>query len=158
MANKKYYTSETIEFQNGDRTEARPLTLRKLKAFSEIFNDYTIRVQKASRYMESLYDEAEAAGEKNPDVEAIYKARKEAGEIPEEVLGFDDGDSYIDTLTACALIALLKWGVESESKKPVGVDLDYIEEEIDVATITRICEIAGSMKLGDISDDIEGKA
>lgn len=155
MANKKYYTTETIEFQNGDKTIAKPLTLKKLRAFSEVWNDYTESLQKSVRYMEEIRDEAIKNGDKTPDVSKIFEAKEKAGEVPEELT---NAPTYLDTLAQCSLIALTRWGVTTSKEKAVEVDMDYVEEELDADTMTRICEVAGSMKLGDISDDVEGKA
>lgn len=159
MANKKYYTSEVIEFQNGDKTVAKPLTLKKLKAFSEVWTEYNEGLQAASAFMRKLEEDALAKDKKltkeTVDIEALFELAKASGEVPEEL---ENTPSYIDTLAATSLIALSKWGVTNDKEKPVNVDLEYIEEELDVATLSRINEIAGSMQLGDISDDVEGKA
>lgn len=155
MANKKYYTSEVIEFQNGDHTIAKPLTLKKLKAFSEVYNEYAEAITAVTGLMEELTEKAKAEGNKDPNPGKLYEAAKEAGELPDD---FDEGPSYLDTLISCALIALSRWGVVNDKQKAVTVDVEYIEDELDIPTITRICEIAGSMQLGETQADEAGKA
>lgn len=149
MANKKYYVSENIEFQNGDKTNARQLTIKRLKLLTDTFNSHDENNRKNKRRIERAI-EAER-GKKGFNEEEIIE--RVAKEIEEE-----DGDqTYIDVLMAGALIALASWGVKDQKEKNVEVDIDYIEENLDYPTLTRICEIAGSMELGDADGDDPGK-
>lgn len=149
MANKKYYVSETIEFQNGDETVAKQLTIKKLKLLNEIFADHEKRTQEDRKRITKAVNEAK--NKKNFDEDQVIEDA--LAEIEKE----GNSLSYIDVLTAAALVALNAWGVKDQKGRKVEVDAEYIEENLDYPTITRICEIGGSMELGNTGDD-EGKA
>ena len=150
MANRKYYHSEVIEFQNGDKTIAKQLTLKKLKIVNKIFSEHDAEQRKNQRRIDAAIAQAKQEDPKNFDEEDVFRAVSQ--EIEDE-----GGKTYVDTLADGCVIALNAWGVMNErDKKVADIDIDYVEENLDFPTMARICEIAGSMELGK-RDDAEGK-
>lgn len=153
MANKRYYHSEDIEFQNGDKTVAKQLTIKKLKVLTEIFNEHD-KIQRANQRrvdeaVEAARQEAIKEKKPKPDEADIYF------QVSEEIEA-EGGKSYLDYLMEGTLVSIDTWGVKDKASKKVEVDLEYIEDNLDFPTMKRICEIAGSMELGGVGDD-EGK-
>lgn len=151
MANKKYYHSEVVEFQNGDKTVARQLTITKLKILTKLFKEHDSESRKVQRRID---EEILAAKKKDPkaDEQALFE------EIQEQIEA-EGGKTYIDTLVDGAVLALNAWGVKDNKEKNVTeVDTEYVEEHLDYPTLQRVCEIAGSMELGNKTEGDEGKA
>lgn len=149
MANRKYYHSEVIEFQNGDKTVAKQLTIKKLKVLNKLFTEHDAEQRKNQRRIDQALAEAKKADPKNFDEQDVLE--KVTNEIEEE-----GGKSYVDTLADGCIIALNAWGVTDQREKKVEIVEDYVEDNLDFPTMARICEIAGSMELGK-RDDSEGK-
>ena len=148
--NKKYYKSEIIEFQNGDKTNARQLTIKRLRLLTELFGEHE-KDQNARQ--ERLRTEVEAAKKKDPKASEEQIANRIADEIEAE-----GGESYLDILVSACAIALASWGVTDNKEKKVEIDRDYIEDNLDYPTMVRISEIAGSMELGNTEGAEPGKA
>lgn len=150
MADKKYYHSEVIEFQNDDKTVAKQLTIKRLRLLTTLFGDYE-KDQTAKH--KRVKDAVEAArGSKGFNEDEIVE--RVAAEIEAE-----GGESYLDILVSGTIIALHTWGVKDQKSKSVEVDRDYVEDNLDYPTMVRICEIAGSMELGNLEgSDGSGKA
>lgn len=153
MANNKYFKVETVEFQNGDSTLARPLVIKKYRVFMDVFAEYNDMLQRQYKGIALIASEIEAKKEAKEefDEDAYFKERSA------EYITESDA-SYVDTLIRGTVVALKTWGVKTESEGNITVDQDYVEDNLDLHEMTKICEIAGSMELGDISGDVEGKA
>lgn len=159
--NKKHYTSQNVEFQNGDTTVARPLTIKSLRKFMEIFNDYGADMARQAEIINDALVKAKADEKEGVDKDQAAKDRmKEAQQLLKE----EDLMDYVDALCQGSLIALRTWGVSTGRGTKLAeekVDMDYVEEHLDMETAERICEIAGGLKLGDQDDSIKndpGKA
>lgn len=149
MANRKYYHSEVIEFQNGDKTLAKQLTIKKLKVLNKLFTEHDAEQRKNQRRIDQALAEEKKAHPKDFDEQDVLE--RVTAEIEAE-----GGKTYVDTLADGCVIAITSWGVTDEREKKVAnTDLDYVEENLDFPTMARICEIAGSMELGKRDD--EGK-
>lgn len=154
MTEKKHYHSETIEFQNGHTTVAKPLTIGKLRLLQDLFEEFGEDTRKVQLLMAKLVDDTQKLAGKDEEQEALFKKAKADIKKMKPL-------SYTDTVVRGALIALNAWGVKDASMKPVDeIDLDYIENNLDLPTLERINEVAGNMNLGDVSEaDVElGKA
>lgn len=150
MANKKYYHSEVIEFQNEDSTVAKQLTIKKLKNLTGLFKDYDKEQRAVQKRIE---DEVAEAKKKNPlfDESTVY-------DRVQEELEAEGGNTYLDILAQGSVIALNAWGVKDVRNKKISeIDIDYVEENLDYPTMARVCEIAGSMELGNKDEADEGK-
>lgn len=154
MSNTKHFQSETIQFQNDHYTVAKPLVLSKFRIFTEIFSEYNKGLRQQMKEIRKIEKEIEAElkKDKNFDRESYFEERAE------QIDAESDYPSYADTLAKCSLVAIKHWGVRDRKEQSVEVDLEYVEDNLDMDTMRRICEVAGSMKLGDIQDDVEGKA
>lgn len=151
MANK-LYKSEEIEFENGHTTLARPLTIKKLKVFQQIFEEYGNDLRRMTEILEGLQDSIHKAKQSNEPTEEIYASAKDKAK---------DYKTYNDTLCEASLVALRAWGVKDERGQAVeDIDIEYVEETLDILTAQRICEVAGNFSLGDLSDEevVTGKA
>lgn len=152
MATNKYYTTEEIEFFNGDTTSARPLPIKPLKALQAVFEEYADDMRRLATIMGEVQEKTRELSEKKEDPEAYLQEQKD------RTSGLM---SWNDCLCQGSLIALEVWKVKNSKKQPVQVDMDYVEETLDVPTAQRICEIAGNFKTGDLDmkdpDDV-GKA
>lgn len=145
----KYYQSELIEFQNGDTTNARQLTIKRLKALTQILTEFEKQQMKLNRRI-SEYVEKRVKEDKVSEELAMEEITDEIDE--------EDLPTYLDTLQAAALVALDQWGVKDSRAKSVQVSDEYIEDNLDYPTLQKIVEIAGSLELGDKSTaDPEGK-
>ena len=148
--NKKYYKSEMIEFQNGDKTNARQLTIKRLRLLTELFGDHEKEnVARQDRVTAALA----AAKKKDPKADENTIIQKISEEIEAE-----GGESYLDVLVRATVIALDSWGVTDNKEKNVQIDKDYIEDNLDYPSMVRIAEIAGSMELGNLEEAGSGKA
>lgn len=155
MATTKLYYEEKVEFQNGHTTTARPLPIRKLKLLQSVFEDYGKDTRKVAVIIKEVNDTITEMQERGESIEDFVEKKNQEVE---------DGQfmSYEDCLVSAALIALNHWGVINEKNKNIGeVTEEYVEEELDVPTLTRICEIAGNFKTGQLDmsqpEDFEEK-
>src|SRR5690349_11054541 len=133
---KKYFHSEVLEFQNGDTTVAKQLTIKKLRALTEVISDFEKHQMGLNK---RVSDYVAAAAKKGVDPEEATR------QVSEEI-DSEDHPTYLDMLQAGTLIALNQWGVkDSKSKSIQNIDDEYIEETLDYPTMQRIVEIAGSL-------------
>lgn len=154
---KTHFKTEIIEFENGHHTTARALVVKKYRLFMDVFSGYQKLVADQIKVVKKVSKEIEAkqkAGEEFNDEEYFLQRVEE--ELGAQV---DTDDQYVDTLVKCSVIALKTWGVKDETEGDIAkIDQNYVEDNLDLHELTKICEIAGSMKLGDVSGDAEGKA
>ena len=149
MSQKKYYHQEVIELQNGDVTNARQLTLKKLRLLNEIFTEHDKEQRRGQKRIEKAISDAKKA---DPNVDEEDVINEINNQMQEE-----GAKSYIDVIADGALLALTSWGVKDQKGKTVEVDEEYVEENLDFPTMSRICEIAGSMELGNKENGEPGK-
>ena len=148
----KHYTSEHIEFQNGDHVDARPLTLANLKKFMVILQAHYKGMEDNKKLIEQAIKDGKAAEAKGEDTAAIFE------ELTLKTDDVEDPRSWPNTLAAGSLIALRQYKVYDKDEQVVTtLNVDYIENYLDIPTLTRIVEIAGSMKINDVEDDPEKK-
>jgi len=154
-SNKKHYFSETIELQNGDHTLARPLTIRSLREFQEVFKDYGTAVSRQTEIMQEAISKAKR-DEKDDAIEDKERSARDHFAEAQKLIKEENLMDYVDVLCQGALIALRSWDIKTPkgTKVPLDkIDMDYIEENLDTQTAERICEVAGSMTLGDTSEE-----
>jgi len=149
MSQKKYYHQEVIELQNGDLTNARQLTLKKLRLLNEIFTDHDKEQRQGQKRIEKAIEEAKKADPRVDEDEIVAEVSAQ--------MQAEGAKSYIDVIAEGALLALTSWGVKDQKGKTVEVDEEYVEENLDFPTMSRICEIAGSMELGNKEAGTPGK-
>lgn len=154
MPKNTHFKVEEIRFQNGDYTNAKPLVLSKYRAFSEIWNEYHESLGKQFRFMSKIEKEARKRERSEEEFDKEEFISDKAAEYDKE----HNPGSYMDTLAKAGLVALKHWGVFDNKENEVKVDKEYLENTVDMDTLTRICEVAGSLKLGNVEDDVEGKA
>lgn len=152
---KKHYAEEVITLQNGDEATARNLPISKLKLFHAEYKRWTDHAKEQRKIYEALAEEAKekAAGDEEKQ-ERILEELLDKEEERQE-----DGLTYVDVATDCALIALRCWRVRASGGKtvePDQIDIDYVQDNVDVVTLDRILQVAGAMTTGDVSD-LEGK-
>lgn len=145
MTEKKHYHSETVEFQNGHSTVAKPLTIKNLRKLQELFELYTEDTRKVQQVMAKLVDETQALAGKPEEQEKLFvKAKADIKKLKPL--------DWTDVLVRGALIALRAWGVVDANGLTVEeITQDYAEEYLDVPTLERINEVAGNMDLGELS-------
>lgn len=153
MGNNKYFKVEAIEFAGGEYTLARPLVIKRYRVLMEAFASYNESLRRQYKGIAKIADEIDAKKAKGEEFDEDDYFKERAAEFTSET-----DDSYVDTLIKGSFISLKTWGVKSQSEEDVKVDQDWVENNLDIHEMIKICEIAGSMELGDISGDVEGKA
>lgn len=152
---KKHYAEETITLQNGDEVTAKNLPISKLKLFHKEFGRWSEHLKKQERLFEALKEEAETKAEGDEE-----KAQKILDDlVRKEEEREEEGLTYVDVASDCALIALQSWRVRAEKGitiDPDEIDLEYVQENIDMITLDRILQIAGAVTIGDVNE-LEGK-
>ena len=148
----KHYTSEHIEFQNGDHVDARPLTLANLKKFLIILKAHYKGIEDNQKLIEQAIKDSKAAEAKGEDSATIFE------ELALKTDDVEDPRSWPNTLAQGSLIALRQYKVYDKDEQVVTtLNIDYIENYLDIPTMVRIVEIAGTMKINDVEDDPEKK-
>jgi hypothetical protein len=148
----KHYTSEHIEFQNGDHVDARPLTLANLKKFMNLLKAHYKGLEHKQKLIEQAVKDSQAAEAAGEDTQPIFD------ELSAKTDDVDDPTSWTNTLAAGSLIALRQYKVYDKDEQLITtLNSDYIENNMDVPTMTRICEIAGTMKINETEDEAEKK-
>lgn len=160
----RLYHSEDLTFQNDHTTSARPLPIKKLKLLQKVFETHIDDQRRQAMAMQEIMT-AIRKEEENTDPET----RKSTAEM-EELYGehrkrLEDMDlmDWNEVLIRGSLLALNVWGVKDASGAKVDVNREYVEDNMDVPTAQRICEIAGNFKTGELNQsgdasDAEGKA
>jgi len=152
---KKYYPEEVITLHNGDEATARNLPISKLKVFHEEYKKWTDHTTAQRKIFNALEEEAKEKAQGDEEkAEKILEALLE-----EEDKRNEDGLTYVDVASKCALIALQCWRIRASNGKtvdPDAIDLEYVQDNADMVTLDRILQVAGAMTTGDVNE-LEGK-
>lgn len=152
---KKHYAEEIITLQNGDEATARNLPISKLKVFHNEYKKWTEHTKAQRKIFMALEEEAKEKAQ--GDEEKTEKILQELLDLEEE--RNQDGMTYVDVATDCALIALQCWRIRGSNGKtvePDAIDLEYVQDNVDMVTLDRILQVAGAMTTGDVNE-LEGK-
>ena len=124
------YTTEVFRLLDDTEVEVRPLSIAKLRKFTRMWTEHIKTVQ------EKLREAVEAEEAENDE------------ELEKKVDTFDSAD--LTDAQYDVFIKLCAFSLETQLKgdKTEKKFLEYLEDVLDEATIYRILEVSGNLKLG----------